>query len=94
MGPLESRTEIHVAALLSSVRLTQVEQVTLTMFARCRSYTKIAEARDKSVTTVRNTLYRIQDKLGVKTKQEQVVWAVRNGFVDEVSVGRRLSIDS
>ena len=37
--------------------------------------------------TVRNTLYRIQDRLGIKTKQELVVWAVRNGLLDDVVVG-------
>ena len=40
--------------------------------------------------TIRNTLYRIQDKLGIGTKQELVIWAVRNGLVDDVVV----SIDS
>ena len=38
--------------------------------------------------TVRNTLYRVQDKLGIKTKQELVIWAVRNGLLDDVAVGR------
>ena len=37
--------------------------------------------------TIRNTLYRIQNKLGVETKQELVIWAVRNGLLDEVVVG-------
>ena len=37
--------------------------------------------------TVRNNLYRIQDKLGIGTKQELVIWAVRNGLVDDVAVG-------
>ena len=37
--------------------------------------------------TIRNTLYRIQDKLGIGTKQELVIWAVRNGLVDDVVVG-------
>ena len=36
--------------------------------------------------TIRNTLYRIQDKLGIGTKQELVIWAVRNGLVDDVVV--------
>ena len=34
------------------------------------------------------TLYRIQEKLGVKNKQELVIWAVRNGLLDDVAVGR------
>lgn len=37
--------------------------------------------------TVRNTLYRIQGKLKIETKQELVVWAVRNGLMDDVVVG-------
>ena len=69
-------------------RLTALERETLTMFASGRSYSEIAEARGKSAVTVRNTLYRIQDKLGVKSKQELVIWAVRNGLVDDVEVGR------
>ena len=38
--------------------------------------------------TVRNTLYRIQRKLGIGTKQELVVWAVRNGLMEDVVVGQ------
>lgn len=40
-----------------------------------------------SVVTVRNNLYRVQDKLGIETKQELVIWAVRNGLLDDVEVG-------
>ncbi len=50
-------------------------------------HTEIAEARGNSTVTVRNTLYRIRDKLGIRTKQELVIWAVRNGLVDDVVVG-------
>ena len=38
--------------------------------------------------TIRNTLYRIQDKLGIRSKQELVIWAVRNDLVNDVAVGR------
>ena len=34
--------------------------------------------------TVRNSIYRIQNKLGVDTKQEMVVWAVKNGLLEDV----------
>ena len=68
-------------------KLTALERETLTLFARGRSYTEIAEARGNTTATVRNTLYRIQDKLGIGTKQELVVWAVRNGLVDDGVVG-------
>ena len=63
--------------------LTGRECETLTLFAKGKSYEQIAEIRGIGMTTVRNAVYRIQDKLGVKTKQEIVVWAVRNGLLDE-----------
>ena len=67
--------------------LTALERETLTMFASGRSYAQIARERGISTVTVRNTLYRIQDKLGIVTKQQLVIWAVRNGMVDDVLVG-------
>ena len=70
-----------------SAKLTALERETLTLFAGGRSYAEIAKARGNSTVTVRNTLYRIQDKQRIKTKQELVVWAVRNGLVDEFVVG-------
>ena len=70
-----------------SGQLTELERETLTMFASGRSYAEIAEARGNSKVTVRNNLYRIQDRLGIGTKQELVIWAVRNGLVDDVIVG-------
>ena len=68
--------------------LTALERETLTLFASGRSYTEIAEARGKSIVTIRNTIYRVQDKLGIGTKQGLVIWAVRNGLVDDVVVGK------
>ena len=68
--------------------LTVLELETLTLFASGKSSAQIAEARGNSTVTVRNTLYRIQDKLGIETKQELVIWAVRNGLLDDVVVGR------
>ena len=67
-----------------SDRLTALERETLTLFASGRSYPQIAEARGISTVTVRNTLYRIQDKLSIGTKQQLVVWAVQNGLVDDL----------
>ncbi len=81
------RGERDLAHRRPSDNLTEPERETLTLFARGRSYAQVAEARGNSTVTVRNTLYRIQDKLGVKTKQELVVWAVRNGLLDDVDVG-------
>ena len=56
-----------------SNKLTALEREVLTLFASGRTYTEIAEARGNSTVTVRNTLYRIQDKLGIETKQELVI---------------------
>ena len=81
------RGDRELASRQASGNLTALERDTLTLFASGRSYTQIAEARGNSTVTVRNSLYRIQEKLGVKTKQELVVWAVRNGLLDDVVVG-------
>ena len=70
-----------------SDQLTVLERETLTLFASGRTYAEIAEARGISTVTVRNTLYRVQNKLGVATKQELMIWAVRNGLLDDVAVG-------
>ena len=67
-----------------SDQLTALEREVLTLYASGRSYAAIATARGNSVVTVRNTLYRIQDKLDIHTKQELVIWAVRNGLLDDV----------
>ncbi len=63
--------------------LTEREREILTLFAQGLSYAKIAGVRGNQPVTVRNAIYGIQDKLGVETKQELVVWAVRNGLLDE-----------
>ncbi len=63
-------------------RLTGREREILTLFAQGLSYAKIAESRGNQPVTVRNAIYGIQDKLGIETKQELVVWAVRNGLLD------------
>ena len=81
------RGDREFAARQAKDKLTALERETLTLFASGRSYTEIAEARGNSTVTIRNTLYRIQEKLGVGRKQELVIWAVRNGLVDEVEVG-------
>ncbi len=63
--------------------LTQREREILALFAQGLSYARIAEVRGNQPVTIRNAIYGIQDKLGVATKQELVVWAVRNGLLDE-----------
>ena len=81
------RGERGLASRRNRDRLTALERETLTLFAGGRSYGGIAAERGNSTVTVRNTINRIQDKLGIRTKQELVVWAVRNGLVDDVVVG-------
>ena len=66
----------------SSAVLTKRQREILTQFACGKSYAQIAEALGLSTVTIRNSIYRIQDKLGMATKQEIVVWAVRNGLLD------------
>ena len=81
------RGDRKLAARQALDQLSALQRETLALFASGASYTKIAEVRGKSPITVRNTLSRIQDKLGVDSKQELVVWAVRNGLLDDVEVG-------
>ncbi len=63
--------------------LTEREKEMLVSFCRGMSYNAIAEARGVKPVTIRNGLYSIQSKLGLGTKQEIVVWAVRNGLLDD-----------
>ena len=65
------------------VNLTQREKDILVLFCRGMSYVAIAEAREVKVVTIRNAIYTIQVKLGVTSKQEIVVWAARNGLLDD-----------
>ena len=62
--------------------LTAREKEILTQFAKGMSYSAIAESRDNRPSTIRNTIYGIQNKLGFDSKQELIVWAVRNGLLD------------
>ena len=68
-------------------RLTRKERATLVLFASGRSHAQIAAAGGNSAVTVRNRLNRIQDKVGVQSKQQLVIWAVRQGLLDDVEVG-------
>ena len=69
-------------------RLTAREREILTLFSQGLSYAEIAEARGNQPVTIRNGIYGIQDKLGVDTKQGLVVWAVRNGVLDDYQLER------
>ena len=63
--------------------LSPREREALIRFARGRAYAQIAQEMGISKVTVRNAIYRVQNKLGVGSHQEMVVWAVRNGLLDE-----------
>ena len=63
--------------------LTQREQEILTLFARGTTYAEIAKERGVKTATIRNAIYGIQEKLEVSTNQELVIWAMRNGLLDD-----------
>ena len=67
--------------------LTTREREILTLFSSGMSYARIADAIGASMVTIRNAIYRIQDKLSLSSKQEIVVWAVRNGLLDSAEGG-------
>ena len=64
-------------------RLTDREREILRMFARGLSYAEIAEVRGNNPMTIRNSIYAIQRKLGVGSRQELGVWAARSGLLDD-----------
>ena len=63
--------------------LTRREREILMSFARGMSYARIAEERGIKPVTVRNAVYGIQEKLGVNSMQELVLWVARNGLLDD-----------
>ena len=63
--------------------LTAREREILTHFAMGKSYSQIGADLGVNMVTARNAIYRVQNKLGVDSKQEIVVWAVRNGLLDD-----------
>ena len=63
--------------------LTQRQQEILVSFASGMSYARIAEVRGVKPVTVRNAVYAIQDKLHIESMQGLVLWAVRNGLLDD-----------
>ena len=62
--------------------LTDREREILKLFAGGLSYQEIGEVRQISALTVRNAVSGVQKKLGFRTRQQMVVWAVRAGVVD------------
>ena len=62
--------------------LTDREREILKLFAEGLTYQEIGEVRKNSALTVRNAVSAVQRKLGFKTRQQMVLWAVRAGLVD------------
>ena len=67
----------------AAARLTQREREILVSVSQGMSYARIAEARGVKPVTVRNAIYGIQQKLGVGSMQELVLWSVRNGLLGD-----------
>ena len=76
---LDEGAAVKPAADLLSAR----EREVLTRFATGKAYAEVAADMGISKVTVRNAIYRIQNKLGLGSQQEIVVWAVRNGLLEE-----------
>ena len=62
--------------------LTEREREILKLFAGGLTYQEIGEVREISALTVRNAVSAVQRKLGFRTRQQMVLWAVRAGLVD------------
>ena len=65
------------------IDLTRREREILISFATGMSYARIAEERGIKPVTARNAIYGIQAKLRLGTMQELVLWAARNGLLDD-----------
>ena len=63
--------------------LTPREREILISFARGMSYAQIAKERGIRPGSIRNAIYAIQEKLDVGSMQELVLWAARNGLLDD-----------
>ena len=68
---------------VAAAGLTPRDREILVSFAQGMSYARIAAEREVRPVTVRNAVYSIQKKLGVGSMQEVVLWAVRNGLLDD-----------
>ena len=71
---------------VGAVGLSPREREILVSFARGMSYREIAEAREIKAVTVPNSIYGIRQKLRVGSMQELVLWAVRNGLLDDYAL--------
>ena len=81
------RFESEQVGALGTTKLTDREREILTMFSQGLTYAEIADARGNKWVTIRNAVNGIQNKLGIGTKRELVVWAVRHGLLDDWEMG-------
>ena len=63
--------------------LTDREKEIRKLFAEGLTYQEIGEIRNNNALTVRNAVSGVQKKMGFKTRQQMVIWAVRTGLVDD-----------
>ena len=77
------RAAADVGDAADAAGLTAREREILVSFAGGMSYARIAERRGIKPVTVRNAIYVIQEKLGVTSMQSLVLWAARNGLLDD-----------
>ena len=81
------RFESEQVSQPGTISLTEREREILTLFSQGLTYAEIADARGNKWVTIRNAVNGIQNKLGIGTKRELVVWAVRNGLLDDWELG-------
>ncbi len=79
----EARKGANAVDPADTAGLTPREREILVSFAQGMSYAEIADGRGIKSVSVRNAIYRIQQKLRIGTIQGLVLWAVRNGLLDE-----------
>ena len=85
----EIRSAARAVDPAEAAGLTPRDREILVSFAQGMSYAAIAEARGLKTVSVRNAVYGIQRKLGVESMQGLVLWAVRNGLLDDYATGGR-----
>ncbi|MEZ4706722.1 MAG: response regulator transcription factor [Caldilineaceae bacterium] len=73
---------IHIQPSIYSTteQLTTREQDLLTMLSRGLDNIGIAKELNLAEQTVRNYLSRLYSKLGIASRNEAIVWAIKNGF--------------
>ena len=86
MPPCVGEVYVHRSIVrpgfLRSPSWAPAQKEILKLFAWGVTYDEIGEIRNTSRLTVRNAVSGIQKKLGFKTRQQMVVWAVRTGLVE------------